>query len=342
MDLREHVRYPEIKSWHGMTYPFVSIIIPAFNAQDTLPVCLNSLKELDYPQESCEIILVNNNSTDATEAIARRYQIKILKESEVQSAYAARNRGIKFARGEVFAFTDTDCIVSPQWLKNLLSVYNNPEIGCFAGNILSYQPKTLSEKFADLDDENHNQQRELTSGYLPAANTANVAYRKDVFTKIGLFNIHLKWSGDAEFTWRLIKLTNYKIHFNPDAVVYHKHRSSLRKLYLQHREYGEGITDLLKLYPGSCGDTFWFAKDIFIFGFRGMKSLPGNLYRHYRGDISMVEVWYDLLKAMCRLGLVVGRVRAQGRRDDESISRLLVVRYLLSKTFLRLKSILVQ
>lgn len=321
-----------------MSYPFVSIIIPAFNAQDTLPICLNSIMGLDYPQESREIILVNNNSTDATEAIAGRYPIRILKESEVQSAYAARNRGIGFAKGEVLAFTDTDCIVSPQWLKNLLSAYNNPEIGCFAGDILSYQPKTLAEKFADLDDENHNQRRELTSGYLPAANTANVAYRKDVFTKIGLFNIHLKWSGDAEFTWRFIKLTNYKVHFNPDAVVYHKHRSSLRKLYLQHREYGEGITDLLKLYPGSCGDTFWFAKDIFIFGFAWIKSLPGNLYRYYRGDISKVEVWFDLLRAMCRLGLVVGRVRAQGRRDNESMSRLLIIRYLLSKSFLRLKS----
>src|SRR3972149_4170300 len=101
MDLREHVRYPEIKSWHGMTYPFVSIIIPAFNAQDTLPICLNSLMDLDYPQESREIILVNNNSTDATEAIAMRRHFTILSMNALRCFDMTRNSLITFAKGEV-------------------------------------------------------------------------------------------------------------------------------------------------------------------------------------------------------------------------------------------------
>ncbi|MCC7202165.1 MAG: glycosyltransferase [Nitrospirae bacterium] len=324
-----------------MDYPYVSIIIPAYNAQDTLQLCLDSITRLDYPVERREVILVNNNSHDATEDIARRYAITIVNENNEQSSYAARNLGIQHAKGDILLFTDTDCIVTPQWINKLLESHSNPEIGCFAGNIKSYQPKTLAECFAAMDEENHNQERSLQTGYLPAANTANVAYRKELFQKIGLFNSGLKSGGDAELTWRLVRSGQYKIIYVPEAIVYHKHRTSIRDLYRQHRKYGESITDLLRLYPGSCGDTFWFAKDIVIFSLAGMKSLPGNLYRYYRGNASVVEVWFDLLKAMCRLGLVVGRVRAQGRRDNESISRLLVVRYVLSKTFIRLKSFIV-
>ena len=323
-----------------MDYPYVSIIIPAYNAQDTLQRCLDSIMRIDYPGERREVILVNNNSHDATEDIAQRYPITVVYE-KMQSSYAARNRGIQHAKGDILAFTDTDCIVTPQWIKTLLTSYDNPEIGCFAGNIKSYQPKTLAECFAAKDEENHNQKRSLKTGYLPAANTANVAYRKEVFQKIGLFKSNLKSGGDAELTWRLVRHGGYKIIYVPEAVVYHQHRTSIADLYRQHRKYGESITDLLRLYPGSCGDTYWFIKDIFIFGFAGIKSLPGNLYRYYRGDISRVEVWFDLLKAVCRLGLVVGRVRAQGRRDDESISRLLVLRYLLIKSYIRIKSFLV-
>lgn len=335
------MRKEVLKYKHHMDYPYVSIIIPAYNAQDTLQLCLDSIMSVDYPDELREIILVNNNSNDSTEDIARRYPITIVNENIMQSSYAARNLGIQHAKGDILIFTDTDCIVTPQWIKNLLTSHNNPEIGCFAGNIKSFQPKTVAECFAAKDEENHNQERSLKTGYLPAANTANVAYRKELFQKIGLFNRDLKSGGDAELTWRLARYGNYKIIYVPEAIVYHKHRTSITDLYRQHRKYGESITDLLRLYPGSCGDTFWFAKDIFIFGLAGMKSLPGNLYRHYQGDVSMVEVWFDLLKAMCRLGLVVGRVRAQGRRDDGSISRLLVIRYLLSKSFRRFKSFLV-
>jgi glycosyltransferase involved in cell wall biosynthesis len=320
-----------------MDYPFVSIIIPAYNAENFLPVCLDALMRLDYPSDRREIIVVNNNSSDSTEAIIRKYPVRLLQETAVQSAYAARNRGIGSAKGEILAFTDTDCVVATEWLKQLIMKHGDWKIGCFAGNILSYQPASLAEKFADYDDECHNQYRELTAGYMPSANTANVAYRKEAFEKAGFFNAALRWSGDAEFTWRLLKRTDFEISYNPDAVVYHKDRSSLRELYKQHREYGEGIADLLKLYPGSCAETMCFVADIFRFGFRGLRALPRNLYRYYRKDLDKIEVYYDLLKAMCRLGLVVGRVRAQGRREDGRISSLLVTKYLFSKFFIRLK-----
>lgn len=323
-----------------MLFPDVSIIIPAYNAQDTIKICLDSILNLDYPREKMEIIVVNNNSTDSTEDIVRNYPITVLREEDVQSSYASRNKGINNAKGQILAFTDTDCIVSPQWLKKLLSSYNNPDYGCFAGKIEAYETETLAEEFAAIDEENHDQKHSLEAGYLPAANTANVAYRKEVLQEIGLFNNSLRSGGDAELTWRFVKHGKYKIDYKTDAIVYHKHRTSIRGLYRQHIKYGESITDLLKLYPDSCDDTFWFLSDAIKTGYRGIVSLHKKLNKYHMGKISKVDVWFDLLKALCRFGLVVGRIRAQGRRSNGKISRLMIVRYLLKTSVIRLRHLI--
>ncbi|MHA2283971.1 MAG: glycosyltransferase, partial [Promethearchaeota archaeon] len=252
-----------------MTLPSVSIIIPAHNSKEMLPLCLDSIMGLDYSRDRMEIIVVDNQSTDDTEDIARSYPVTVLREAKVLSAYAARNRGILHARGDILVFTDTDCMVSRQWLRNLLSSHTDSEIGCFAGKISSYQPETLAECFADIDPENHDQFLCVTKWSY--AQTANVAYRKGVFKSIGLFNSELEFSGDVDFSWRMLKHGKYRMKYEPDAVVHHKHRSSLRGLYKQHQGYGEGIGDLLKLYPGSSEDTICFVEDIFRFGFRGLK-----------------------------------------------------------------------
>jgi len=320
-----------------MKFQGVSIIIPAYNAQDTIAMCLDSIMNLDYPREKLEIIVVDNNSTDSTADIATGYSVTVLREENVQSSYASRNRGIQNAKGEILAFTDTDCIVSQQWLKNLLSSCGNPEIGCFAGRIEAYEPQTLAEQFAAVDEENHDQEHSLKKGYLPAANTANVAYRREVFQKIGLFRNDLRSGGDAELTWRLVQNGDYTINYNPDAVVYHKHRTSIRGLYRQHIKYGESITDLLKLYPESCDKTFWFLVDAFRSGWRGMVTLPGNLLRYWRGEASKVDLWFDFLRSLCRFGLVVGRIKANGRRSDGKVSGLTIMRYLVRTSVVRLR-----
>jgi cellulose synthase/poly-beta-1,6-N-acetylglucosamine synthase-like glycosyltransferase len=321
-----------------MNYPDISIIIPAHNAEETLRNCLESITRLEYPRDRMEMILINNNSTDSTEAIARDFPVTLLQETRFQSSYAARNLGITHARGEILVFTDSDCVVSPDWLIKLLEFFHDDEIGCFAGEILTYEPETLTETYSAIDEENHNQKRSLSVGYLPAANTANVAYRKEVFEKIGPFNFNLKSGGDAEFTWRMIQQSHFKIIYVPEAVVYHKHRSSVRSLYLQHRKYGEGITDLLKLHPGSCAPIILFVRDVFYYLYRGTVKMPGNVYRYYRGKGSNLDIWYFYLKALCRLGIIVGRIRAQGRLENGDISRAVMMQTIFSKIVMKFKA----
>lgn len=89
---------------------------------------------MNSPRESFEIIAVDNNSDDGSMAILKRYPVvKILSESK-PGAYAARNTGMQAACGEILAFTDPDCLVSPDWLRVIDDQLRDPSarvlLGC--------------------------------------------------------------------------------------------------------------------------------------------------------------------------------------------------------------------
>jgi|WetSurMetagenome_2_1015567.scaffolds.fasta_scaffold377066_1 glycosyltransferase involved in cell wall biosynthesis len=94
-----------------------SIIVPVYDTSAHLQRCIQSLVTQDYPRDGFEILMVDNGSTDASPGILRAAAgIRVLCES-TRGSYAARNRGVREARGEVLAFTDSDCIPAPDWLR---------------------------------------------------------------------------------------------------------------------------------------------------------------------------------------------------------------------------------
>ena len=255
-------------------WPFVSIIVPVYNGSRTINALLASLLALDYPAERREILIVDNKSTDDTRERAQRYSVTLLDETEVQSSYAARNRGIEAARGEVLAFTDADCVVEPTWLKRLLADHEEPRWGGFAGSRKAYPPANLIERYcaqgwlfdplclqqpffrADsigerlcsqvpvLDYRSH---ISLPTGLINSY-TANVAYRRIVFEKIGYFDQRMTSGGDLDLAWRLQTQTDWQIAIRPDAIVYHRHRTSLRGLTSLYRNHAAGHAILALKY----------------------------------------------------------------------------------------------
>jgi glycosyltransferase involved in cell wall biosynthesis len=230
------------------SYPLVSIIVPVYNGQDTLELCLDSISKLCYPKDLLEVILVDNGSTDSTVAIAKRYNVTVLHEPSIKSSYAARNVGIKAAKGDLLAFTDADCIVTPNWLKHLVAHWNDTSIGCFAGEIEAYLPEDLIEVFSDRQGILR-QSGTLTCAYLPYTQTANSAYRKTVFNQVGLFISEMTSGGDADIAWRMQKQLGLEIKFIPEALVYHKHRTSLQGLFTQFKKYEHGKVSWSKHIP---------------------------------------------------------------------------------------------
>lgn len=226
-----------------------SIIVPVYNNPADLRNCIESLKALDYPARDYEIIVVDNNSTDGTAAVATELGVTCLSETRFQSSYAARNTGIKAARGTFIAFTDSDCVADKGWLKAIDAVSDDEAAGCFAGEILSVKPTTTVERFSDKIGLLR--QKGPLSGwhFKPYAQTANAVYRKSVFDQIGLFDPTTKSGGDAAIAWRMLDKTTHTIRFVPEAIVYHHHRTSVPDLYAQFRRYGNAAGYLALSQP---------------------------------------------------------------------------------------------
>ncbi len=87
----------------NLVFKMLSVIIPAFNEENFLPRCLESLKNQKF--KDFEIIVVDNNSTDKTAEIAKKFNVILFSEKNQGVAYA-RNKGSEIAKGEILVFTD--------------------------------------------------------------------------------------------------------------------------------------------------------------------------------------------------------------------------------------------
>ena len=233
-------------------FPKVSVVVPIYNGENDLPDLINCLKSQTYPIEQVEYFLVDNASSDRTSTIIQNAaqnfpQIHYLAETKIQSSYAARNAGIRAATGEIIAFTDADCRPQPQWLTELIVPFQDTNLGIIAGEIIGLPGKSILEKYA----EKHNvlsQKYTLQHPFCSYGQTANLAIRKEIFVQIGLFRPYLTTGGDADICWRIQRETDWKIHFSPNAIVQHRHRSTLKEFQSQWRRYGKSNCYLHELY----------------------------------------------------------------------------------------------
>jgi glycosyltransferase involved in cell wall biosynthesis len=95
----------------------ISVIVPVYNAASTLAQSLEALRRESALEPACELIFVDNGSTDGSADMVRTFPGITLLHEPRRGAYAARNRGVLAARGGLLAFTDPDCIVAAGWLR---------------------------------------------------------------------------------------------------------------------------------------------------------------------------------------------------------------------------------
>jgi glycosyltransferase involved in cell wall biosynthesis len=183
---------------------FISVIIPVFNNIEALIICLQALENQTYPPNLYEVIVVDNGFDDNLEDLITQFkQARFTSESRPGS-YAARNQGIAIAKGEILAFTDSDCIPNQDWLANgikyLLSV---PNCGLVAGKINFFYQNPQSPTAIEIYDSVTflDQKKYIEKHHYGA--TANLFTFKKVFEKVGFFNCNLKSGGDKEWGKRV-------------------------------------------------------------------------------------------------------------------------------------------
>jgi glycosyltransferase involved in cell wall biosynthesis len=220
--------------------PYVSVVVPVRNGARSLDACLSSLVAQDYPADRHEILVVDNGSTDRTPAIIDSYPVRRLNEPR-RGVSHARNRGIDEARGEIVAFLDGDCTADPTWLRGIADPFEDPEVGCVAGELRHIEPTTAAERQAKRLLGRW--QQFAFSSNPPYAITANAAFRRDVFEQIGRFDPHLPRAQDVEIGLRFHSLSPLRLAYGSDAVARHQHRPTQRGFFQQQLgwAYGAGL-----------------------------------------------------------------------------------------------------
>lgn len=224
---------------------FISIIVAARDRSETIEKCLNSLRNINYPKDGYEIIVVNDGSTDGTAEKLKYYKdIKVIETKGVGPGQA-RNIASEQAAGDFVAFTDADCIVDREWLHHLLSGFQTSKVAGVGGNQESPDDETplgrsvmsffklsgflggyvKSSRMQQISSVEHN----------PAC---NVMYRKGIFLDVGGFQ-HGLWPGeDVDLDHRL-RTRGYFVNYSPQARVYHYQPKDVRKFVSKIYSYGK-------------------------------------------------------------------------------------------------------
>jgi cellulose synthase/poly-beta-1,6-N-acetylglucosamine synthase-like glycosyltransferase len=292
--------------------PFVSVIVPVYNGQRTIGQCIKSLLSLNYPSGSIEIIVVDNNSKDDTYQILRKYPVVALIEDRIQSSYASRNTGIRHAKGEILAFTDSDCIAEKDWLLRAVECFGDGRVGCVAGRIEGYAPSNYIEEYLV---RTHSLSQGSTR-FLPYAQTANAVYRREVFDAVGMFEEHWISGGDADMTWRMQLHSGYTLVPCDGALIYHVHRSTLKGFFRQRITWGQGEVAMYKKYKDHYkdreGELLRDYKEFFRYVVGKLPALAHNKL------ISRNEAAYldKKLTMIAMVGRRIGRIKGSVREKE--------------------------
>ena len=210
----------------------VSVIIPAYNSEATLPELLDSLLNQSY--QGFETILVDDSSIDGTSQIARSYPCKVLTLSKNRGPAYCRNIGVNNARGDILAFTDSDCRVDSDWLKNIHTYFSQNSIAAIMGKLVLMPSTILGDSISAIGfpaggaigfdkiwkvDQN---------GFTDSLSSCNCAIRRDIFHEVGGFDDTFPYpGGEDSFLAYNLRTLNYKIKYCPNVLVYHNARDSL-------------------------------------------------------------------------------------------------------------------
>jgi len=287
----------------------ISVIVPAYNAEDSLGDCLAALQAQTLDRDQYEILVVDDGSTDETPEVARRCGIRLIRQPNAGPA-VARNRGAQAARGEILLFTDADCAPAPDWIERMTDPFRDPEVAGAKGVYRTRQREWVA-RFVQLEYEDK-YTRMSRQDRIDFVDTYSAAYRRDVFLANGGFDALFSTASveDQEFSFRLAR-KGYRLVFVPRAIVYHCHDTTLGEYWRRKVSIGYWKALLLRWHPERAvrdSHTPQVLKvQIGLIGLLGLLLLPAPFWAPAR--------WSALVVAALFVLTAVPFLRRVARRD---------------------------
>jgi GT2 family glycosyltransferase len=271
--------YVEVPFPPEIVWPRMSVVVCSHNGARTLRDCLDGLRHLDYPDY--EVIVIDDGSTDATAAVAREYDVRLIS-TENRGLSGARNTGMEAATGEIVAYTDDDARPDPHWLTYLAAAFLRTDHAAIGGpNIAPPGDGPIADCVANAPGGPvHVLLTDELAEHVPGC---NLAIRRDRLQAIGGFDPRYRAAGDdVDVCWRLQE-RGWTVGFSPAAMVWHHRRNSVRTYWKQQQGYGKAEALLEGKWPeryNAAGHLAWSGR---LYGKGLTEALRGRRGRIYQG-----------------------------------------------------------
>jgi len=265
----------------------LSVIIPAFNAEDTLAVQLSALSRQSW-SSTWEVIVADNGSTDDTRCVAREFEkalpgLRIIDASDKRGAGHARNMAAKEAIGDALVFCDADDEVAPGWLEAMGQALSQHDfVAC------RLDAEKLSEAGALLSRVCPQQggiQEYKYPPYFPHAGGGTLGVKRSLHEAVGGFDESFMVLEDTDYCWR-IQLRGEKLVFVPDALINTRFRGERADIYRQARQWADYNVKIYKKYR-----AFGMPKLSWKTGVRTWRTLLRRLPREWYGEKRVRWLW---------------------------------------------------
>ena len=233
------------------TTPRFTVVIPVRNARDDISRCLESLAR-QSASSGFEIVVVDDGSEDDTPDVARSLGARVVSQNR-RGASAARNRGVREARGDLVLFIDADCVADARWLQELSEPIAAD--ASLAGGIGRYESEqtSLVARFVQLDLEAR-YDRMKSHDRIDFLNSGNCALRRELLTRYP-FDEKFQRLEDVELSFRLTS-DGHTMIYVPEARAWHRHPEALSVLMRRKFNYARYAFPLYRQYPGkAASDT---------------------------------------------------------------------------------------
>ena len=236
---------------HAMKYSF---IIPVFNRPDEVDELLNSLTTQTL--RDFEVVVVEDGSSVPCKDVTEKYADKLLIHyyyKDNSGPGQTRNYGVERASGEYMLILDSDCILPDTYLEEVERELQHKEADAFGG------PDRAHESFTDVQKAiNYAMTSFFTTGGIRGGKkkmdkfyprSFNMGVKKSVYQALGGFS-KMRFGEDIDFSIRIFK-GGYACRLFPEAWVWHKRRTDLKKFFKQVHNSGIARINLYKKYPES-------------------------------------------------------------------------------------------